>query len=79
MEADRNLHGFDIWKRAYIKTCAAVDQDLKQHTGIDSFQSGTTALTAIKQVIYIHVILVSSSVDTLIFMIMKLNMINFTS
>lgn len=56
MEADKNIHGFDIWKQSYIKTCAAVDQDLKQHTGIDSYLSGTTALTIIKQVIYIHVI-----------------------
>ncbi|TKY72560.1 phosphatase 2C 34 [Spatholobus suberectus] len=31
------------------KTSAAIDQDLKQHTGIDSFQTGTTALTIIKQ------------------------------
>ncbi|KAJ1407686.1 PPM-type phosphatase domain [Sesbania bispinosa] len=49
MEADRNLHRFEIWKQSYMKTCAAVDQDLKQHTRIDSFQSGTTALTIIKQ------------------------------
>ncbi|XP_020238497.1 probable protein phosphatase 2C 34 [Cajanus cajan] len=49
MEADRNLHRFDIWKQSYISTCAAIDQDLKQHAGIDSFQSGTTALTIIKQ------------------------------
>ncbi|XP_057757217.1 probable protein phosphatase 2C 34 isoform X1 [Arachis stenosperma] len=50
MEADRrNHHEFDIWKQACIKTCAAVDHHLKQNTGIDSFQSGTTALTVIKQ------------------------------
>ncbi|MED6112612.1 hypothetical protein PIB30_063175, partial [Stylosanthes scabra] len=52
MEADgrKNHHDeFDIWKQACIKTCAAVDHDLKQNTGIDSFQSGTTALTVIKQ------------------------------
>ncbi|RDX64222.1 putative protein phosphatase 2C 34, partial [Mucuna pruriens] len=49
METDRNLHRFDMWKQSYIRTCAAIDQDLKQHAGIDSFQSGTTALTIIKQ------------------------------
>ncbi|KAK7329490.1 hypothetical protein VNO77_23660 [Canavalia gladiata] len=49
METDRNLHRFDIWKQSYVKTCAAIDQDLKQHTGIYSFQSGTTALTIMKQ------------------------------
>lgn len=47
-----NLHGFDIWKQSYIKSCAAIDQDLKKHTEIDSFRSGTTALTVIKQVIH---------------------------
>jgi hypothetical protein len=50
METD---HKYDIWKQSYIKTFAAIDQDLKQHTGIDSFQSGTTALTVIKQVNYL--------------------------
>ncbi|KAE9599239.1 hypothetical protein Lal_00043952 [Lupinus albus] len=49
MEEDKNLHRFNIWKQSYIKTCAAVDEDLKQHTGIDAFQSGSTALTIIKQ------------------------------
>ncbi|KAK7303748.1 hypothetical protein RJT34_14662 [Clitoria ternatea] len=49
IEADRNLHKFDIWKQSYIKTCAAIDQDLKHHTSINSFQSGTTALTIMKQ------------------------------
>lgn len=52
METDMNLHEYDIWKQSYIKTFAAIDQDLKRHTGIDSFQSGTTALTVIKQVNY---------------------------
>ncbi|KAK7264665.1 hypothetical protein RJT34_32275 [Clitoria ternatea] len=49
MEADKIIHGLDIWKQSYINACAAIDQDLKQHTRIDSFQSGTTALTIIKQ------------------------------
>ncbi|KAL5182574.1 putative protein phosphatase 2C 73 [Glycine soja] len=55
MEADKNIHGLDIWKQSYIKTCAAVDQDLKQHTGIDSFLSGSTALTIIKQGEYLTI------------------------
>lgn len=54
LEADRNLHWFHIWKQSYLKTCAAVDQYLKSQTGFDSFGSGTTALTIIKQVIAIH-------------------------
>ncbi|KAJ1395328.1 PPM-type phosphatase domain [Sesbania bispinosa] len=52
MEADL---GLDIWKQSYLKTFSAVDQDLKQHTGIDSFQSGTTALTIIKQGEYLSI------------------------
>ncbi|XP_059434083.1 probable protein phosphatase 2C 73 isoform X1 [Corylus avellana] len=49
MEVDRNLRRLDIWKQSYLKTYAAVDQELKHHPGIDSFRSGTTALTIVKQ------------------------------
>ena len=49
-ELNRNIHQFDIWKQSYLKTYADIDQELKQHPGIDSFRSGTTALTIIKQV-----------------------------
>lgn len=58
METD---HKYDIWKQSYIKTFAAIDQDLKQHTGIDSFQSGTTALTLIKQGEYLSIANVGDS------------------
>ena len=50
MDLDRNLHQFDIWKQSYLKTYAAIDHELKQHPEIDSFCSGSTALTIIKQV-----------------------------
>ncbi|KAK6161072.1 hypothetical protein DH2020_004453 [Rehmannia glutinosa] len=40
---------FEIWKQCYYKTCAAVDQELEQHPGIDSFYSGTTALALVRQ------------------------------
>ncbi|KAI9194894.1 hypothetical protein LWI28_009952 [Acer negundo] len=43
---DRNV---DIWRQSCLKTNAAIDQELKQHTKIDSFHSGTTALTIVKQ------------------------------
>ncbi|KAF5737023.1 putative protein phosphatase 2c [Tripterygium wilfordii] len=46
---DRNLHEFDVWKQSYLKTYDAIDRDLKQHPAIDSFRSGTTALTIVKQ------------------------------
>ncbi|KAJ6897815.1 protein phosphatase 2C 34 [Populus alba x Populus x berolinensis] len=49
MDLDRNLHQFDIWKQSYLKTYAAIDQELKQNRKIDSFFSGTTAVTIIKQ------------------------------
>ncbi|OMO53607.1 phosphatase 2C (PP2C)-like protein [Corchorus capsularis] len=42
-------HQFDIWKQSYLKTYSDIDLELKQHPGIDSFRSGTTALTIIKQ------------------------------
>ncbi|CAI0540097.1 unnamed protein product [Linum tenue] len=44
-------HRFDIWKESYLETYAAIDQQLKQsHPKIDTFFSGTTALTIVKQV-----------------------------
>ncbi|XP_031277161.1 probable protein phosphatase 2C 34 [Pistacia vera] len=46
---DRNLHQFDIWKQTFLKTYAAIDKELKQQSGIDSFRSGSTALTIVKQ------------------------------
>ncbi|CAI0540103.1 unnamed protein product [Linum tenue] len=43
-------HRFDIWKESYLETYAAIDQQLKQsHPKIDTFFSGTTALTIVKQ------------------------------
>lgn len=45
---------FNVWKHSYIKTCAAIDQELEQHRKIDSFHSGTTALTIVRQVILFH-------------------------
>ncbi|KAK9136793.1 hypothetical protein Sjap_007387 [Stephania japonica] len=48
-EANKNLNRFDVWKKSYIKTCAAVDQELEECREIDTFHSGTTALTIVKQ------------------------------
>lgn len=50
VERNRNLCCFDVWKQSFLKTYAAIDQELKHHPGIDSFLSGTTALTIVKQV-----------------------------
>lgn len=49
MEADQNLFPFNIWKQSCLKSYAAIDEELKQHPRIDSFYSGTTALTVVKQ------------------------------
>ncbi|XVE65576.1 hypothetical protein DITRI_Ditri08aG0010900 [Diplodiscus trichospermus] len=48
-ELNIRIHQFDIWKQSYLKTYADIDLELKLHPGIDSFRSGTTALTIIKQ------------------------------
>ncbi|EOY11564.1 Phosphatase 2C family protein isoform 2 [Theobroma cacao] len=49
LESDKKHQRFDIWKHSYLKTCAAVDQELQQYRKIDSFYSGTTALTIVRQ------------------------------
>ncbi|XP_057962758.1 probable protein phosphatase 2C 34 [Malania oleifera] len=49
LESDKKLHPSNIWKHSYMKTCAAIDQELEQDHGIDSFYSGTTGLTIVKQ------------------------------
>ncbi|THG06443.1 hypothetical protein TEA_008019 [Camellia sinensis var. sinensis] len=49
LESDKKLNSFNIWKHSYLKTCATVDVDLGQHRKIDSFYSGTTALTIVRQ------------------------------
>ncbi|KAL0348631.1 UNVERIFIED_CONTAM: putative protein phosphatase 2C 73 [Sesamum angustifolium] len=46
---DRNKVQFDMWKQSYYRTCAAVDQELQRHPGIDSFYSGSTALALVRQ------------------------------
>ncbi|KAI8012434.1 putative protein phosphatase 2C 34 [Camellia lanceoleosa] len=50
-EPDKSLNRFNIWKQSYLKTCSAIDQDLEQHPGIDSFHSGTAALTIVRQAV----------------------------
>lgn len=50
LESEKKLHRFNLWKNSYLKTCAAVDQELEQHRKIDTFHSGTTALTIVRQV-----------------------------
>ncbi|TXG71666.1 hypothetical protein EZV62_000245 [Acer yangbiense] len=50
MDADVGLdRNVDIWRQSCLKTYASIDQELKQNTETDSFHSGTTALTIVKQ------------------------------
>ncbi|MED6138624.1 hypothetical protein PIB30_076087 [Stylosanthes scabra] len=42
VEKEKKDHRFNIWKHSYLKTCAAIDQELFQYRKIDSFYSGTT-------------------------------------
>ncbi|EPS69184.1 hypothetical protein M569_05582 [Genlisea aurea] len=48
-EEEEELRRFTLWKRSYLRTCAALDQDLHRHPRIDSFHSGSTALSIVKQ------------------------------
>lgn len=48
-EKERSIHRFDMWKSSYMKACATVDEELEQYPGIDSFHSGTTALSIVRQ------------------------------
>ncbi|OVA12918.1 Protein phosphatase 2C (PP2C)-like domain [Macleaya cordata] len=46
---DNKHQQFSIWKQSYLKACASIDRELEQHRGIDSFNSGTTSLTIVRQ------------------------------
>lgn len=39
------------WKNIFVKTFEDVDEDLRQHSGIDCICSGTTAVTVVRQVL----------------------------
>ncbi|GAA0185568.1 protein phosphatase [Lithospermum erythrorhizon] len=49
LEFKRNLLQLDVWKKCFLKTCLSIDEKLNQHPDIDSFYSGTTALSVIRQ------------------------------
>ncbi|KAH9602068.1 hypothetical protein KSS87_007006 [Heliosperma pusillum] len=40
---------FHIWKQIFLRTCSTIDKELEHHPRIDSFDSGTTALTIVRQ------------------------------
>ncbi|ERN16831.1 hypothetical protein AMTRI_Chr02g264220 [Amborella trichopoda] len=43
------IEAFDIWKQSFLRTSALIDEELHRHRGIDSYYSGTTAVTIVKQ------------------------------
>ncbi|KHN20262.1 probable protein phosphatase 2C 34 [Glycine soja] len=49
IETEKKQHRFNLWKHSYLKTCAAIDRELEQNRKIDSFYSGTTALSIVRQ------------------------------
>ncbi|CAI9103470.1 OLC1v1001953C1 [Oldenlandia corymbosa var. corymbosa] len=61
VELEKKFSSFNIWKSSYFKTCAAVDQRLKTQRKFDSFNSGTTALTIVRQGDFIFVANVGDS------------------
>ncbi|KAM7273067.1 hypothetical protein ACFE04_027731 [Oxalis oulophora] len=61
IKSDKKHERFNIWKRSFLKTCTAVDQELAQHRKIDSFYSGTTALTIVRQGEHIYIANVGDS------------------
>lgn len=40
---------FGMWKKSFLKACSTVDHDLEIHPMIDTFYSGTAALTLIRE------------------------------
>ncbi|XP_058740545.1 probable protein phosphatase 2C 34 [Vicia villosa] len=46
---DNKQQKFNIWKHSYLKTCASIDQELEHCRKFDSFHSGTTALSIVRQ------------------------------
>lgn len=40
-----------LWREAFLKSYKAVDKELKSHPNLDSFCSGSTAVTLVKQVL----------------------------
>ncbi|XP_015165862.1 probable protein phosphatase 2C 65 [Solanum tuberosum] len=50
-ESNQNFPLFDAWKSAYLKSFKEMDEQLGREPSIESYSSGTTAVTLFKQVI----------------------------
>ncbi|KAJ1417158.1 PPM-type phosphatase domain [Sesbania bispinosa] len=60
-EEEKKQQRFNIWKHSYLKTCAAIDHELERYRKIDSFYSGTTALSIVRQGEFIFIANVGDS------------------
>ncbi|MFS8002359.1 putative protein-serine/threonine phosphatase [Helianthus anomalus] len=49
LRKNANFDQFGVSKNSFIKACSMVDYDLELHPVINSFYSGTTAVTIIRQ------------------------------
>lgn len=49
LDSDKKHHWFNIWKHSYLKTCATIDKELEQQRKFDTYNSGTTALSIVRQ------------------------------
>jgi serine/threonine protein phosphatase PrpC len=50
LKTEKKQDRFNMWKHSYLKTCASIDRELEQNRKIDSFFSGTTAVSIVRQV-----------------------------
>jgi hypothetical protein len=44
------INQFNVWRQSCLTACEAVDKELERSRSIDTYYSGTTALTIVKQV-----------------------------
>ncbi|KAL3538212.1 hypothetical protein ACH5RR_001578 [Cinchona calisaya] len=61
LESEKKINRYNIWKQSYLKTCAAVDQQLLCQRKFDSYNSGTTGLTIVRQGDFIFIANVGDS------------------
>ncbi|KAK8947314.1 putative protein phosphatase 2C 34 [Platanthera zijinensis] len=48
-ESNSSINHAEIWKDSFLRSCAAVDKEIQENTKLDSFNSGSTALSIVKQ------------------------------
>lgn len=48
-ESNTSINHSEIWKDSFLRSCAAIDKELQENTKLDSFNSGSTGLSIVKQ------------------------------